>query len=150
MNRRPFSRPPRQSGFSLLEVMVVIFIIGLLATVVMVNVLPSQDKAMREKARADIRTLEQALELYRLDLRTYPSTEQGLQALLEAPDDLASPERYQPGGYIRRLPEDPWGRPYQYLHPGERAAFEVFSLGADGRIGGEGEAADIGNWQAEG
>lgn len=138
-----------QRGFSLLEVMVVIFIIGLLATVVMVNVLPSQGKAMKQKARADIRMLEQAVEMYRLDLRQYPTTEQGLDALRQEPADLARPELYQDGGYIKRLPEDPWGNPYQYVYPGDRAEFEIFSLGADGRIGGEDENADIGNWQEE-
>ncbi len=135
-----------QSGFSLLEIMVVIFIIGLLATVVMINVLPSQSRAMVEKAEADIRLLENAVEMYRLDLQRYPSTDQGLEALVAAPRDLADPDRYPAGGYIRRLPEDPWGNPYNYVYPGERAAFEIFSLGADGRIGGEDDNADIGNW----
>ncbi|MGY0504007.1 type II secretion system major pseudopilin GspG [Luteimonas sp. e5] len=138
--------PRRQRGFTLVELMVVIVIIGLLATVVMINVLPSQDRAMVEKARADIATLEQALETYRLELLVFPTTEQGLQALLKPPAGLARPERYRPGGYIRRLPDDPWGQPYQYRHPGQHGRFDVFSLGADGQPGGEGENADIGNW----
>jgi len=136
----------REAGFTLVELMVVILIIGLLATVVAINVLPSQDQAMTEKARADIATLEQAVEMYRLDLLSYPTTEQGLEALTETPDGLGRPERYRPGGYIKRLPEDPWGNPYQYLQPGERGPFDIYSLGADGRIGGEGRNADIGNW----
>ena len=136
----------RQSGFTLVELMVVIVIIGLLATVVMLNVLPSQDKAMVEKARADISTLEQALETYRLENLSYPSTQQGLDALVKAPAGLARPERYREGGYIRRLPADPWGNAYQYRQPGQHGRVDVFSMGADGREGGEGESADIGNW----
>lgn len=135
-----------EAGFTLVELMVVILIIGLLATVVAINVLPSQDRAMTEKARADIATLEQAVEMYRLDLLAYPDTEQGLEALASPPDGLARPERYRPGGYIKRLPEDPWGTPYQYLQPGEHGPFDIYSLGADGRLGGEGQNADIGNW----
>jgi len=115
---------------------------------VMINVLPSQSRAMVEKAQADIRLLENAVEMYRLDLQRYPTTDQGLEALLNAPRGLPDPARYQEGGYIRRLPEDPWGNPYNYLYPGERAAFEIFSLGADGRVGGEGDDADIDNWES--
>lgn len=137
----------RQAGFTLVELMVVIVIIGLLATVVVINVLPSQDRAMVEKARADVRLLEQGLEMYRMDNLSYPSTEQGLESLREAPDDLARPERYRNGGYIKRLPEDPWGNPYQYVFPGEKGTFDIYSLGADGRLGGEDLNADIGNWE---
>ena len=134
----------KRAGFTLVELMVVIVIIGLLATVVAINVLPSQDKAMVGKARADIAVLEQAIETYRLDNMAFPDN---LQALVAAPAGLARPERYRQGGYVRRLPEDPWGNPYQYRHPGSRGgAFDVFSLGADGAEGGEGDAADIGNW----
>lgn len=136
----------RQRGFTLVELMVVIVIIGLLATVVMINVMPSQDRAMVEKARADIATLEQALETYRLEMLSYPDTRQGLDALVNAPPGLARPERYRQGGYIRRLPNDPWDNPYQYRYPGQHGRFDVYSLGADGQEGGEGENADIGNW----
>lgn len=139
-------RPARAAGFTLVELMVVIVIIGLLATVVMINVMPSQDRAMVEKARADVSTLEQAVETYRLENLVYPRTDQGLDALLRAPAGLARPERYRSGGYIRRLPADPWGNPYQYRQPGERGAFDIFSMGADGAVGGEGDNADIGNW----
>lgn len=137
----------RARGFTLIELMVVIVILGLLATVVVINVLPSQDRAMAEKARADVALLEQALDSYRLDNLVYPRTEQGLQALQQPPPGLARPERYRSGGYVRRLPADPWGNPYQYRMPGRHGAFDVFSFGADGVEGGEGENADIGNWQ---
>jgi general secretion pathway protein G len=144
---RPGRGAARARGFTLVELMVVIVIIGLLATVVAINVMPSQDRAMVEKARADIAVLEQALETYRLDNMVYPDTAQGLDALLRAPAGLARPERYRRGGYIRRLPQDPWGNPYQYRQPGRQGAFDVFSFGADGAEGGEGDAADIGNWR---
>ncbi|MGF1605432.1 MAG: type II secretion system major pseudopilin GspG [Rhodothalassiaceae bacterium] len=146
--RQTASKRPRQAGFTLVELMVVLVIIGLLATVVVVNVLPSQDRAMVEKVRADIRTLEQAIELYRLDNLTYPSVDQGLEALVSAPGSLNRPERYRAGGYIKRLPEDPWGNPYQYLYPGEHGTFDIYSLGADGRLGGEDLNRDLGNWES--
>lgn len=137
----------RSAGFTLVELMVAIVIIGLLSTVVMLNVMPSQDRAMDEKARADIAVLEQALETYRLDNMAYPTTGQGLGALLDPPAGLARPERYRKGGYIRRLPDDPWGQAYQYRRPGRTGAFDVYSFGADGAEGGDGEDADIGNWR---
>ena len=135
-----------EEGFSLIELMVVVFIMGLLATVVLVNVLGNVDKARTEKARVDVGALEQSLERFRLDNMTYPSIEQGLEALVTAPEGLQSPDRYPVDGYIKRLPLDPWGNPYQYVYPGERATIEVYSLGADGQPGGEGLDADIGNW----
>ncbi len=141
-----FSRKHAQAGFTLIEIMVVIVIIGLLSTFVVLNVLPSQDQAMIEKTRADISLLEQAVEMYRLDNLAYPTTEHGLDALVSPPDNLANPERYREGGYVRRLPDDPWGSPYQYMYPGERGTFDIYSLGANGRLGGEGQDADIGNW----
>ncbi len=144
--RQTPSRPSSEAGFTLLELMVVVVIIGLLATIVMINVLPSQDRAMQEKARADISVLEQAIETYRLDNFSFPTSEQGLAALTSPPPGLARPDRYREGGYIRRLPEDPWGNPYQYALPGEHGRFDVYSFGADGAKGGEGGDADIGNW----
>ena len=141
----PCDRGPSREGFTLVELMVVIVIIGLLATVVAINVLPSQDRAMVTKARADIAVLEQAVETYRLDNLTFPDD---LQALVAAPSGLSQPERYRQGGYVRRLPDDPWGNPYMYrrqsAHGGQ---FDIYSLGADGKEGGEGNDADLGNWQ---
>lgn len=146
-NRRNSRRPSRTAGFTLVELMVVIVILGLLATVVAINVLPSQNRAMVEKARADISTLEQAVEQYQIDNLRPPTTQQGLQALVEPPSGLSRPERYRPGGYIRRLPQDPWGNAYLYAQPGRQGLFDVYSLGADGQPGGEGDDADIGNWR---
>ena len=143
---RPDSRRRKKDerGFTLTELMVVIFIIGLLATVVLINVLPSQDKAMVTKAKADIATLESALEQYRLDNLAYPASTDGLNALVTAPPALAQPERYRRGGYIKKLPQDPWGRPYNYQAPGANGkAFDVWSMGADGAPGGTDENADI-------
>ena len=137
------SVPAGEQGFTLVELMVVIVIIGLLATIVAINVLPALGKGNIAKAKADISTLEQGLDQYRLDNITYPTASEGLQALVTPPPTLAQPQRYRQGGYIRKLPDDPWGRPYQYLVPGKRGPFDVVSLGADGQPGGEGENADI-------
>lgn len=145
-NSRPRPRPSSEAGFTLIEMMVVVVILGLLATIVVINVLPSQDRAMREKARADISVLEQAIESYRLDNFTFPTAQEGLAALSTPPAGMARPDRYREGGYIRRLPKDPWGNPYQYLQPGRHGAIDIFSFGADGSEGGEKNDADIGNW----
>jgi general secretion pathway protein G len=136
----------REAGFTLVELMVVIVIIGLLATIVALNVLPSGDTARVQKAKADIATIEQGLELYRLQMGSYPTTTQGLNALVSAPAGVDA-GRYQAGGYIKRLPQDPWGRPYLYASPGQHGAADVWTLGADGKDGGEGIDADIGSWQ---
>lgn len=136
------------AGFTLTEIMVVVFIIGLLSTVALVNVLGARTDAQVKTARANVATLSQGLERYSLQLLSYPTQSQGLDALIEAPDGLAEGVNYPRGGFIQQLPRDPWGRPYQYVIPAERsrAAFDVFSLGADGEPGGEDENADIGNW----
>lgn len=137
-------RRPTRNGFTLVELMVVIFILGLLTTIVVINVLPSQDRAMVAKARADIATLGQALEMYRLDNLSYPGSSDGLQALVAAPASLTTTVRYRQGGYIKKLPDDPWGRPYQYDNPGRQGpGFDLYSLGADGAPGGEDDNADI-------
>jgi general secretion pathway protein G len=138
-------RTHRQQGFTLLEIMVVLVILGLLVALVAPNVLQNQDRAMVEKAKADVALLEQALDMYKLDNFQYPTTNQGLEALVTKPEIDPQPKRYNSNGYIKRLPQDPWGNPYQYLQPGTKKAFDVYSLGADGEMGGEGLAADIGN-----
>lgn len=135
-----------QSGFTLLEIMVVIVIIGLLVSIVAPNVLQNQDRAMVEKARADIAVLEQALDMYKLDNHVYPTTDQGLDALVNKPTSSPEPRNYRKDGYIKRLPQDPWGNPYQYLQPGEHGPYDLYSTGADGDEGGEDLASDIGNW----
>ena len=137
----------RQQGFTLLEIMVVIVILGLLVAVVAPNVLQNQARAMVEKARADIAVLEQSLDMYKLDNHVYPTTDQGLMALVKAPQTGPQPKNYRSNGYIKRLPDDPWGNPYQYIQPGEHGPYDLYSLGADGEEGGEELASDIVNWQ---
>lgn len=141
-----YSAPSRQRGFTLMEIMVVIFIIGLLVAIVAPNVLGNQDQAMQQKVRADLSTLEQALDLYRLENLRYPTAEQGLKALIERPTSEPLPRAWRTDGYIRRLPTDPWGAAYQYRAPGQHGRFDVYSLGADGVEGGTDTDADIGNW----
>ena len=146
----PTARPAdkrRQRGLTLVELLVVVAILGMISTIVVINVLPALDNSAVQKARTDIASIEAALQQYRLDNLGYPSDRAGLSALREAPSDLRQPERYRAGGYIQRLPEDPWGNPYQYAYPGELGEFDVYSLGRDGRPGGEGLDADIGNWE---
>lgn len=138
-------RLPNDAGVTLVEMMVVIVIIGLVTAIVVINVLPSQDTARIEKARADLRVIEQALELYRLDHSRYPAMEFGLDALLNPPEQEGTTGARE--AYIRRLPNDPWGRPYEYVIPGEHGTFDLYTLGADAQEGGEGVDADIGNWQ---
>ncbi len=143
------AKPSRRSeaGFSLVELMVVILIMSLLAAVIFVNVAPVGDSSRVAKARADIATLEGALEQYSLDMYGYPSEADGLEAL-STPPAGANTANYRPGGYIRRIQLDPWGNSYQYVNPSERsnAAFDLYSFGADGQPGGEDMNADIGNW----
>lgn len=127
------------NGFTLVEMMVTLFILALLTTVVAINVLPNQDKAMVQKAKADIAVLGQAMETYRLDNLTYPDAGAGLQALVTPPATGGA----RTEGYIKKLPNDPWNRPYQYSMPGKNGAFDIYSLGADGAPGGENENADI-------
>lgn len=141
MNTRPTRR-----GFTLLEVMVVIVIMGILAVLLVPRIIGRPDEARIIAARQDIASLGQALKLYRLDNRRYPSTEQGLQALVVAPGTAPLAPNWKPGGYVERLPMDPWGNPYRYLNPGIHGEIDIFSLGADGAPGGEGNDADIGSW----
>ncbi|MDF1613744.1 type II secretion system major pseudopilin GspG [Desulfurivibrio dismutans] len=139
----------RQAGFTLIEIMVVVVILGILAAVVVPRIMDRPDQARLTKAAQDIRALESALRLYRLDNFFYPTTEQGLEALVERPTTQPEPRRWREGGYIDRLPRDPWGGEYQYLNPGVHGEIDIFSYGADGRPGGEGINAEIGNWNIE-
>ena len=135
-----------EQGFTLLEIMVVVVIIGLLAAVVAPNFMGSIDDAAINRARQDIRSVETALNLYRLDNFRYPTTEDGLEALVTNPGEDTAPNWKQ---YLRRMPTDPWNKPYLYLQPGQKSEFDVFSFGADGQEGGEGINADIGNWDLD-
>jgi general secretion pathway protein G len=134
-----------QTGFTLIEIMVVVVIIGLLAAMIAPNVMDNLDRAEINRAKQDIRSIETALNLYRLDNFKYPSTDEGLQALVSNPGETAAPN-WKSGGYLKALPQDPWNRQYQYAYPGMQGEFDVFTLGADGQEGGEGNNADIGNW----
>lgn len=136
----------RERGFTLLEVMVVVVILGILAALVVPKVISRPEEARVMAAKQDIASLMQALKLYRLDNHRYPATEQGLQALATQPTVAPYAPNWKAGGYVERLPRDPWGHPYQYLNPGLRSEIDIFSLGADGTPGGEGMDADIGSW----
>ncbi len=147
--KQPAIKRHSQMGFTLIEIMVVVVILGILAAFVVPRVMDRPDQARITKAKQDIRAIESALNLYRLDNFQYPSTDQGLQALVEKPSGGSAPNNWKEGGYLDRLPKDPWGADYQYLFPGEQGAYDVFSLGADNQSGGEGANADIGNWALE-
>ena len=135
-----------QRGFTLLEVMVVVVILGILAVMVVPKIISRPDEARVIAAKQDVASLMQMLKLYRLDNQRYPKTEQGLQSLVTKPVDPPIPPNWKTGGYIERLPKDPWGNPYQYLNPGVHGEIDVFSFGADGVAGGEGNDTDIGSW----
>ena len=142
----------KQRGFTLIEIMVVVVIIGILISLVAPNILGRVDKARITAAKADIATLDQALEMYRLDNHSYPSTDQGLEALVAKPGGEPVAKNWNPEGYLKKkqLPADPWGNQYQYIVPGsEGRAYDLFSFGKDGREGGEGYDADIGAWTKE-
>jgi general secretion pathway protein G len=139
-------RIARRRGFTLIEVMVVVVILAILAALVVPKLMGRPDEARVVAARQDISTLMQALRLYRLDNMRYPTTEQGLAALVARPTAAPVPANWKAGGYVERLPKDPWGNAYQFLNPGLRGEIDVFSFGADGAAGGEGLDADIGSW----
>lgn len=135
----------KNRGFTLIEIMVVIVILGILASLVVPKIMSRPDDARLIAARQDISSLTQALKLYRLDNQNYPTTEQGLAALVQKPTSPPIPNNWKSGGYVDRLPKDPWGNDFQYLNPGLKGEIDVFSLGADGAPGGEGNNADIYN-----
>ncbi len=145
MNRQTIRS--RGAGFSLVEILVVLVIMGLLISVVAPTVLNRADEARVQKVQADFKAIETALKIYRLDNYVYPTTEQGLEALVEPSTLDPEPRNFKEGGYLAEVPVDPWGRPYLYLSPGERGEVDIYTLGADGLSGGEGQNADIGNWR---
>lgn len=142
-------RLSKARGFTLIEMMVVVAIIGLLATLILPRVLGRQEQAQIEKARADIQALSSALKLYKLDNFNYPSTQQGLDALRTRPGGDPPAKNWKQGGYIERLPKDPWGNEYQYLSPGQHGDYDIWSYGSDGKPGGNDANADIGNWDPD-
>lgn len=136
----------QQSGFTLIEIMVVVAILAILGATVVPLIMDRPNEARVVKAKQDIRAIEAALDLYKLDNFNYPSTDQGLESLVSAPEDA---QNWKDGGYLKKLPKDPWGRDYLYLSPGENGAIDIYSLGADGADGGDSFNADIGNWNIE-
>ena len=146
----PLQHPARrfrlvQRGFTLIELLVVLVIIGVLAALIVPNVLDRTDDARVTAARTDVNNLMQALKLYKLDNQRFPAGEQGLESLVRKPTAGALPPNWRP--YLEKLPNDPWGQPYQYVNPGVKGEIDVFSYGADGKAGGEAKNADIGSWQ---
>lgn len=141
------SKARAQRGFTLIEIMVVVVIIGVLGSIIVPQFMSRPDQAKVTAARSDLQAIATALEMYRLDNFNYPSTQQGLEALSVRPAGTPTAKNWNPQGYLKSLPLDPWGTPYQYLNPGVRSSgYDLFSLGSDGSPGGEGYAADIGNW----
>lgn len=136
----------RQSGFSLIEIMVVVVILGILASIVVPKILSRPDEARVVKAKQDILAIQNALDLYKLDNGIYPTTDQGLEALVEKPNSNPIPRDWKP--YLKKVPSDPWSRDYIYLNPGQHSEVDIYTLGADGEPGGSGINAEIGNWDA--
>ncbi len=139
------------AGFTFIELMVVIVILGILATIITINFMDAPDEARQNKARMDIVALEAALKLYKLDNGVYPSTEQGLQALVETPTVGVLPRKWRRGGYLekKKVPKDPWGNDFVYLSPGLQGDYDIICYGADGSVGGEDAGKDISNWDVE-
>ena len=140
-------REERRKGFTLVEILVVVVILGLLATLVVPRVIGRGEEAKRTAALVQVREIEQALDLFKLDNGFYPTTEQGLQALIEKPGISPEPRRYRESGYMKKIPQDPWGGEYIYRSPGDHDEYDLFSTGPDGEEGGEGKNADIVSWE---
>jgi len=137
----------KNTGFTLIEIMVVVVILGILGALVVPNILGRTGEARTAAAKSDIRSIANALDLYKLDNHTYPSTDQGLEALVNKPAGFPEAKNWNPDGYLKKLPQDPWGNPYQYVSPGSHGAFDLYSLGADAREGGERDNRDINHWE---
>lgn len=137
----------QHKGFTLIEIMIVIVIMGIMASLVVPKIMGRPDEARIMASKHDIAAILQALKLYNLDNQRLPTTEQGLQALVTKPNTAPLPRNWKSGGYLDKVPKDPWGNPYQYLAPGLHGEIDVFSLGVDGKLGGEGNDADIGSWE---
>lgn len=140
------SKLRKQRGFTLIEIMVVVVILGILAALVVPQVMSRPDQAKVTVAQGDIKGIASALDMYKLDNHAYPSTQQGLEALVKKPSGNPAAKNWNRDGYLKRVPVDPWGNPYQYLAPGTKGAYDLYSLGADGKEGGSELNADIGNW----
>ena len=147
--RRPHGVLRERAGFTLIEIMVVIVILGLLAALVVPKLIGRTEEAKKTQARVQIRSIEQALELFKLDNGFFPTTDQGLEALVRMPDAGRTPKNYRKGGYLDRVPKDPWGNAYVYVCPGDHGDYDISSYGADGTQGGEGEDADINSWEIQ-
>jgi len=145
LSPQPSALAPR--GFTLIEILVVVVILGILAAIVVPKVMEHPGEARQVRAKQDIQAIATALNMYKLDNFTYPSTEQGLDALVSKPGGAPEAPNWRKGGYLDKTPKDPWGRPYLYLHPGSHGDIDVFSYGADGKPGGDSEDADVGNWE---
>ena len=139
----------RKNGFTLIEVMVVVAILGILASIIVPKIIGRPDDAKKIKAKQDIMSIESALELYKLDNGNYPTTDQGLLALVEKPSTTPVPRHWKHGGYLKQLRMDPWDQPYQYLNPGIHGEIDIFTYGADGQPDGTGINTDIGNWNGQ-
>lgn len=147
MQHKLLKNASKQQGFTLLEVMVVVVILGILASFVVPNLLGNKERADQQKVVTDIVALENAVDMYKLDTSQYPSTDDGLEALVVPPSN--KPRNYRSDGYIKRLPKDPWGNDYMLLFPGDHGVIDIFSYGADGQEGGDGINSDIGNWNMQ-
>jgi len=150
MTSKTMNEVSKQRGFTLIEIMVVMVILGLLVAIVAPNIMGRSDQAKVTIAETQLKNIQSALDLYRLDNSHYPSTQQGLEALVSEPSGSPEPKNWNPDGYLKSVPEDPWGNQFQYVSPGTEGPYDLYSYGADGQEGGDGDAADISVWKAEG
>jgi general secretion pathway protein G len=149
MTMQSIDKRTTSRGFTLIEIMVVMVILGLLVAIVAPNIMGRSDQAKVTIAATQLKNIQSALDLYRLDNSQYPSTQQGLEALVSKPSGSPEPKNWNPDGYLKSVPEDPWGAQFQYISPGSEGPYDLYSYGSDGREGGEGDAADISVWQAK-